>query len=76
MRLDPTDTDRSWFVDITPERVTVLDDESREPSCVVRATASELYLFIWNRRDGTDLAVSGRVDDVDRWRTTVRVRWT
>jgi hypothetical protein len=42
---------------------------------VVRGTASDLYLFLWNRTDATDVDVSGDDGVLPAWRKRVRVRW-
>jgi uncharacterized protein (TIGR03083 family) len=44
--------------------------------CAVRGSASDLYLWLWNRRDSTSLAVTGEPDVLRRWREGLQVRWS
>jgi uncharacterized protein (TIGR03083 family) len=44
--------------------------------CVVRSSASDLYLLLWNRIDADRLVVDGDRAVLDGWRDAVRVRWT
>ncbi|HET9050291.1 MAG TPA: maleylpyruvate isomerase family mycothiol-dependent enzyme, partial [Candidatus Dormibacteraeota bacterium] len=49
---------------------------STEASCTVRGTASDLFLFLWNRTGSEGLGVDGDAALLDLWRAGVRVRWT
>ncbi len=72
--LEATDFAASWTVRIGAEGVTALEgDHGGDLS--VRATASDLYLFAWNRRGVQGLEVSGNRDVVKRWQESARVRW-
>lgn len=44
--------------------------------CSIQATASDLYLFLWNRMGSEDLDVRGDRSLLDSWRETARVRWS
>lgn len=44
--------------------------------CVVRGTASDLYLLLWNRADAAAVDVSGDTGVLPAWRKRVRVRWS
>ena len=77
--MSATDVDAQWSLSIAPKQVTV--DRSaasaREGAdCHVRASASDLYLLLWNRIDVHDVEAAGDTTVVDLWRTTMRVRWT
>jgi hypothetical protein len=43
---------------------------------VVRGSASDLYLALWNRRSTDDLDVEGDRSVLDLWRERATVRWT
>ena len=74
MVLEATDFAASWTVRIRAKGVTALaGDHGGDLS--VRATASDLYLFAWNRRGVQGLEVSGNRDVVKRWQESARVRW-
>ena len=46
-----------------------------DADCSVRASASDLYLLLWNRRDRDGLEVAGDPSVLDLWSKTIRVRW-
>jgi uncharacterized protein (TIGR03083 family) len=72
-----SDADRSWLVEVTPERITAGDGrDADDVDTTLRATASDLYLWAWNRPATDGLEITGRAELVDRWRTTLRVRWS
>jgi uncharacterized protein (TIGR03083 family) len=69
----PTDSDRGWLVRVGTEPV-------RDPAaaagaeCVLRGTASDLHLLLWNRpADAVEIA--GDAALLADWRTRIRVRW-
>jgi uncharacterized protein (TIGR03083 family) len=45
-----------------------------EADATISGTAAGLYLALWNR--GTDVAIAGRADLIDRWRASQRVTWS
>ncbi|MDA8303024.1 MAG: maleylpyruvate isomerase family mycothiol-dependent enzyme [Actinomycetota bacterium] len=74
MVLEATDFAASWTVRIGAEGVTALEgDHGGDVS--VSATASDLYLFTWNRRGAEGQEVSGNRDVIKRWQESARVRW-
>jgi uncharacterized protein (TIGR03083 family) len=75
VQLTATDADSQWSLSIAPPKVTV-DGARTRADCRVRASASDLYLLLWNRLDVHDLEATGDTTVVDLWRTTMRVRWT
>ena len=40
------------------------------------ASASDLYVQLWNRTPASGIAMSGNTDLVDLWSSSVRVRWS
>lgn len=69
------DTDQYWLLRIGPERVEV---RSGAPAadCVVRGYASDLYVFLWNRRSVAGLDVEGDAALLDFWHRSARIRWS
>ncbi len=80
VRLRATDIDRAWLAQLGPERTEVLVDgdiPATAPSDVtVEASASDLYLLLWNRIPAGAVPVTGDPDALTVWRDTVRVRWS
>jgi uncharacterized protein (TIGR03083 family) len=69
----PTDADRGWLA--RPGAEPVRDPAAAAAAaCVVRATASDLHLLLWNRPTGP-IATSGDPAVLAEWRKGVRVRW-
>ncbi len=75
----PVDATRRWVVTLSGDPVapSVSDDGGDAPAadCTVSGTASELYQWLWNRRDTDGLDVAGERSLVDLWRDGVRIRW-
>jgi uncharacterized protein (TIGR03083 family) len=72
--LQATDFAASWTARFGPDWCSALEgDHGGELS--VRATASDLYLFAWNRHGAEGLELSGNRDAVKRWQESVHVRW-
>jgi uncharacterized protein (TIGR03083 family) len=78
LSLTATDSDVQWWLSVTPQNVTVAGagDGDNDAQCRVRASASDIYLLLWNRLDVHDVEAAGDTTVVDLWRTTMRVRWT
>jgi uncharacterized protein (TIGR03083 family) len=67
------DTGDDWLVRIS-EHV----DTERGPGtadCTVTGSASDLHLFVWNRRGPEALDVAGDESLLDLWRDSVTIRW-
>jgi len=58
--LVPTDRPERWSIAILPDLV-VAAKEFNSPDVVVRAPASDLYLFVWNRPSSPSLQISGNL---------------
>lgn len=70
----PSDSDRRWTITVDPETVRCTGEDSAHPDVVLRGTASQLYLGLWNR--GSEIQQDGPIDVLSRWRELQRVRWT
>jgi uncharacterized protein (TIGR03083 family) len=70
----PADCDRGWLV--RPGTEPVRDPTAAATAeCVVRGTASDLHLLLWNRPAGP-IETTGDPAVLHEWRTGVRVRWS
>ncbi len=79
LHLRATDLEREWSAQLGPDRVeVVVDDDASAPrsDCTVAATASDLYLLLWNRVPPDALSVDGDRECLSVWRDAVRVRWS
>ena len=63
----PTDADTWWHVTINPQDRVVRSTGSQSADATVRGTASDLYLYLWNREPEQPVHFDG--DD------TVRQLW-
>jgi hypothetical protein len=71
--LVPTDSDRGWLVR-PGSRPVRSADAAADAECVLRATASDLHLLLWNRPTG-EVDVAGDPAVLDDWRRRIRIRW-
>ncbi|MFN0026446.1 MAG: maleylpyruvate isomerase family mycothiol-dependent enzyme [Acidimicrobiales bacterium] len=73
--LAPTDRESAWSITVQPER-TVWQRSDVVPAktdVIARGTASDLYLFVWNRLAVAQLEVSGNADLLARWQAAATV---
>jgi uncharacterized protein (TIGR03083 family) len=70
----PTDIGAGWRVLIGPDG-SCGHRERGEAGCTVRGAASDLHLLLWNRRDAEGIEVLGDTELMERWRSSVQVRW-
>jgi len=75
LHLHATDTPAEWVVRIDSGRFEARREHVRA-DCSVRASASDLYLLVWNRRSPDGLEVSGDTSILDFWRDTVQISWS
>jgi uncharacterized protein (TIGR03083 family) len=75
LHLHPTDTEDEWLVRLGQDGFEVSRDHA-EADCMVRGTASDLQLLLWNRRAPDGLDVTGDRALLAFWRETVQVRWS
>ena len=69
----PTDSDRGWLVRRGSEPVRDAA-AAAGADCVLRGTASDLHLLLWNRPAG-QVETAGDAAALDGWRSGIRVRW-
>lgn len=71
----PTDFTNRWTVHVTADHhPTTTLDEADCADAQLSGTAAELYMWLWNRTD--EIAMTGRDDILNIWRSKVRVRWS
>jgi uncharacterized protein (TIGR03083 family) len=68
------DADTDWTVKIEPSSREVTRGVARG-DCFVEASASDLYLLLWNRRTADGLKVAGDTKVLDLWRSKATVTW-
>ena len=72
MAISPTDTDDRWLSTIGPGLFATA--RSTDPAeCEISGTASELYLFLWNRLGPASVDVVGDRAVLDVWREGARI---
>jgi hypothetical protein len=71
----PTDVGTSWHVMIHPDGRTVTSPAGQPADCTLTASASDLYLLLWNRRPARQPGVDGDGAVLDLWRQEARVHW-
>ncbi len=64
-----------WTVSIGPDAPHAQRGTAADPSCLVRGTASNLFLLVWNRVGLDQVEVVGDPGAVGLWRSGVQVRW-
>ena len=73
--VQPADADTAWLVTAGPEGATT-ERVRGDADVVVRGSAADLYLLVWNRRQLDGLDVTGDASLLDLWRSSVQVRWS
>jgi uncharacterized protein (TIGR03083 family) len=78
LRVEAVDRpDAAWLVRIGPDGAQIARSPAESNAdCVLRGSASDLYLALWNRRGTDDLDVHGDRSVLDLWRERATVRWT
>lgn len=77
LHLRASDHAAAWLVRLTPDAIETSRPEGpMDAGCVVTATASDLYLLLWNRLPPDPITVAGDEEVLNLWRQPVRVRWT
>jgi uncharacterized protein (TIGR03083 family) len=69
----PTDSLRGWLVRVGAEPVRDRA-AAADADCVVRGTASDLHLLLWNR-PAVEVETTGDPTVLADWRERIRVRW-
>jgi uncharacterized protein (TIGR03083 family) len=75
LQLRASDVGLDWRVSIGPDGLSVARQYA-SADCSVRATASDLFLLLWNRRSAEGLEVEGDPRVLELWRGAVHIRWT
>jgi uncharacterized protein (TIGR03083 family) len=73
--LSTTDARSEWTVHIAAEGPRAERGTTAAADCRVSATASNLFLLLWNRIGVHAVQVEGDPSVLDLWRDTVQVRW-
>lgn len=73
--VQPTDADDAWLVTAGPDGATT-ERVRGDADLVVRGSAEDLCLLVWNRRSLDRLDVTGDASLLDLWRSSVQVRWS
>jgi uncharacterized protein (TIGR03083 family) len=68
-----TDVERVWTIDVGQEGASVSD--RNDGACRLIGSASELYLFAWNRTSPGALTVEGDGDVLLQWQGRATIRW-
>jgi hypothetical protein len=69
------DVDQHWYLTIGP-RGTETARRGGDADLTVTATATDLYLHMWNRTGDSTLAFTGDASVMDVWRESCRVQWS
>jgi uncharacterized protein (TIGR03083 family) len=67
------DVDQRWQLAVSEQAPLVVQGAAWPTDVVIRGTAVELYLGLWNRTE--EFQSEGRDDVIEQWRNQVRVRW-
>ena len=70
-----SETDEAWSIRVSRDGRVTRRGRS-ETKCVLRGSANDLYLALWNRRSTDDLHVDGDRGVLDRWRDHAAVTWS
>jgi uncharacterized protein (TIGR03083 family) len=73
--LDAIDRDETWTA-LVLERGVLAETGLDECELIVRGSAADLYLLLWNRRPTAGLEIVGRAELLDDWADRFRVRWS
>lgn len=69
------DVDEHWYLTLGPSGIET-SREGGEADLTVTATASALYLLMWNRTDESTVELTGDPHLIDVWRRSCTVRWS
>jgi uncharacterized protein (TIGR03083 family) len=75
VRVTATDADRAWLVRVGSDGVDAVEGSETEGDTLVRGTASDLYLFLWNRLGTDAVDVQGDPAPLATWREAVTITW-
>lgn len=70
--VEATDTSDAWTLVVSDEPVVATRSRASSPDTVLRGTAVQLYLGLWNRSD----EIPGEDGFLEEWRRSVTVTWS
>jgi uncharacterized protein (TIGR03083 family) len=73
LALRADDTGDAWTMTIGPESRSTVREASADAHCTVTATAADLYLLLWNRRDVAGLDIHGDPAVLNLWREKAKI---
>lgn len=74
LRVTDAGADDAWTVVIGPDGRAITRG-SATGNCVVTGRASDVYQFLWNRRDRSRLQLEGDPAVLDLWQERARINW-
>jgi uncharacterized protein (TIGR03083 family) len=74
IRVTDGQPDDAWRIEIGPDGRDVTRAQA-DGDCLVTGSASDVYQFLWNRRDRSAVAVDGDVSVLDLWQEKARITW-
>jgi uncharacterized protein (TIGR03083 family) len=75
IRTTDAHADDAWTVVIGPEGREVKRGVA-SGDCVISGTASDIYQFLWNRRDRSAVQLDGDAAVLDLWQEKARITWS
>ncbi|MEV6110875.1 maleylpyruvate isomerase family mycothiol-dependent enzyme [Streptomyces sp. NPDC051940] len=76
LRVQATDTDDTWTVHLSQDPPHTDRGADGDADCLLRGTAGELYLALWNRRPYDGLRIDGDPAPAELWRADSAVTWS
>jgi uncharacterized protein (TIGR03083 family) len=77
MTVRATDENRTWRITFAPCGLDIeADTDGTDAESDVSASASELYIWLWNRSDAGTLDITGDSELLDVWRDAVQILWS
>ncbi|HVC39044.1 MAG TPA: maleylpyruvate isomerase family mycothiol-dependent enzyme [Candidatus Dormibacteraeota bacterium] len=71
----PRDLSRGWLVRFGPSGVQA-ERVPGDADCVIRGSASEIYLLLWNRLSAETLQIDGDPQALANWRRALKITWS
>lgn len=75
LHVSANDVDEDWYLTLSRTGITT-DREGGNADLTISGSASQLYLFMWNRTGESTVALEGDADLIDLWRSTCQVQWS
>jgi uncharacterized protein (TIGR03083 family) len=74
LQVSPVDRDERWHVTVLPDKREMRRGEEAA-ECTVRGSASDLYLYLWNRPPVETPEAAGNARALELWRDLAQIRW-